>query len=80
MSIEQLTGLFQWMLIINIGLFALSCLVVILCKDMVEKMHGQMFGLEGRDIRIAIYAFLGAYKIFIIVFNLSPYIALRMLS
>jgi uncharacterized protein DUF6868 len=80
MSLEQITNLFQWMTIINVLLLVFSSVLVMTLKEVVCKMHGKLFGLEKNQVAIVIYSYIGMYKILVIVFNIIPYIALRVIQ
>ena len=80
MTIEQITEFFRLMLILNIGMLFISTLATWLLKGMAMSIHSKMFGVTESQINISIYAFLGAYKLFIIVFNAVPYVALLILG
>ena len=78
MSIEQITTLFGWMTVINIGLMILSIVIILPLKDVMCRVHGKLFGLTKEQIMMAVYCYLGAHKIAIIAFNLVPYLALKL--
>jgi|TARA_B100000315_G_C14417419_1_gene513887 hypothetical protein len=80
MNIHSLTAFFKWCSIINIALFVLSAILVIGASDFVYSTQGQMFHLPREAFDVAIYALLGLYKIVILVFNLVPYVALRIIG
>ena len=80
MTLEQLTEFFKIMTLINIGIFLVSAVLTMALKNLVGNMHGKLFGLKGDSVAAINYGFLGMYKIFILVFNIVPYIALLMLK
>ena len=80
MQLEQLTEFFQWMSIINVGLFVVSCVLIMLLKGVVTQIHSKLFGLEPNQAAAINYAFLGGYKLLILVFNIVPYVALLLMS
>lgn len=80
MDTIQLIQLFKWMTIINIGIFLVSSILIMLLKNIVKKMHAKLFGIEMKEVLVTIYAYLGLYKIMIIVFNLVPYAALLIIE
>jgi len=43
------------------------------------KIHGKMSGLDETDLSRAYFQYLAQYKIVFFVFNLVPYIALRII-
>jgi len=79
MNIDQLTDLFKWMSIINIVLLCLSTLIVIALKSWMINLHSKLFGVTESQISISAYAYLGAFKVLVLVFNIVPYFALLLL-
>lgn len=80
MNMDQLTEFFKWMTIINIGLLLFSTFAVMALKSLMVNMHTKLFGVSETQISVAVYAYLGLFKVLIIVFNIVPYIALLMFS
>ena len=80
MTLDQLVELFKWMTLINIGIMILSAILIGLLKDLIFKMHGTFFGIAKEHLATIMYGYLGVYKLLIIVFNLVPYIAMKLLA
>lgn len=80
MNIDQLTEFFKWMTIINISLLLLSTLLVYLLRNFMYRIHSQIFNLSPEQIAIVAYSYLGMFKILVIVFNITPYVALLLAS
>jgi len=76
---EQIIEFFKWMTIINIGLLLFSSLAAMVLKPLMLSMHSKMFGVTETQFSVAVYAYLGLFKVLIIVFNIVPYLALLML-
>ena len=79
LSLEQFTALFGWMLVVNLALYLLAVVAVLGLRDWIVDMHARFFGLEPALIPIQFYQYLARYKLLIIVFNLVPYLALKLL-
>ncbi len=79
MTIEQLTAFLGWCTAINIAVLVLATLALILMKDFAARVHGGLFDLEKRVLEEQYFQCLAQYKILILVFNLVPYIALRLI-
>lgn len=77
MDIGNLTAVFGWMTAINFALLACAALAMLAIRDFAARLHGRLFGIDTGDVNRAIYGWLGTYKVLIIVFNLVPYLALR---
>lgn len=80
MTVDQVAELFKWMTIINVGIFLLSSLMTIVLKKFMRKMHGMIFGIDEGKVPIVLYGYLGTYRIFILVFNLVPYVSLLIMK
>ena len=80
MDKQTLTNFLKWCSVINIGLLALSVLMVTVFADLTYSIHGAMFDLTREAFNAAIYSAIGMYKILILVFNLVPYIALKVIE
>ena len=80
MALEQLTDLFKWMTIINIGLLVLSSVLVMVLKNFICTMHGKLFGIKEDNVATVVYGYLGMFKVLVIVFNLVPYISLVLIQ
>ncbi len=76
MAIQTLTAFFMWCTILNFALLSFSSLMCIFVSDRVYRIHSKWFPISREAFNVAIYSFIGLYKIFVIFFNLVPYIAL----
>ncbi len=79
-TIEAMRGFFGWCSVINIGLLMLSSILIIAIRGPVSRIHAKMFDLDESDVRHAYFQYLGQYKIAIIVFNIVPYFALKIMG
>jgi len=76
MDIETLRAFFLWCTIINGGLLVLSAVICAFAGDWVYRMHGRWFPMPREAFNVAIYSFIGLFKIFVLTLNLAPYVAL----
>lgn len=77
-GIETTTALLGWCSLINIGLLAFFALTIVAGKRWLAELHASLFGLDPARLNTIYFNFLALYKILIIVFNLVPYLALRL--
>ena len=80
MTIESLTELLGWASVINIGILVFSTLAVITVRVSITEIHSKIFGLDEQDLGRAYFQYLAQYKIAIIVLNVTPYIALKIMA
>jgi hypothetical protein len=76
MEIQTVTRFFMWCTIINGAMLVFSSIMLLLAQDFVYSMHSKWFHIPRETFNVAIYSFLGFFKIVFIVFNLVPYLAL----
>jgi hypothetical protein len=77
MTIETLTELLGWVSIINIAILLFSTLALIAMRGVITRIHSSLFGLDEKDLGRAYFQYLAHYKIAIIVLNITPYLALK---
>jgi len=80
MDIQTLTTFFMWCTIINLGLLILTSLACIFLADFSYRMNHRFFSIPREAFNIVICSFIGLFKIFVIVFNIVPYIALLIIG
>lgn len=76
MDLQTLTAFFMWCTILNIALLAWALIWFMLAPDFMYRVQTRFFPLTRDTFNVVMYAFLGAYKLLIIVFNVAPFIAL----
>lgn len=80
MSLETLTSFLGWCTVINFGILIIAALGIIAMRASIGSIHASMFKLAEADLSNAYFQYLANYKILVIVFNLVPYLALRIIS
>jgi len=76
MDIRKLTTFFMWCTIINGALLVLAITGFMVGSDLWYSMQSKMFHITQENLTVAIYNFLGFFKIAWLVFNAVPYVAL----
>jgi hypothetical protein len=80
MTTETLTQFFGWVSVINIAVLFISTILVIVMRGPISKLHSKIFGLDQKDLGRAYFQYLAQYKIAMIVLNIAPYIALKIMA
>jgi hypothetical protein len=80
MTTETLTALLGWTSVINIALLMVSTISLISMRGFITKVHAKLFGMDEKDLGRAYFQYLAQYKIAIIVLNIAPYLALRIIA
>ncbi|MHC4843517.1 MAG: DUF6868 family protein [Planctomycetota bacterium] len=76
MDVSTLKAFFLWCTIINAAVLLFSSLMCILFADFSYRMNHMFFSISRPQFNVILVSFLGLYKIFVMAFNLVPYIAL----
>ncbi len=79
-SLTTLTTLLGWCTAINIGVLLFTSLLLAVARGPVSRIHTAMFGLDQRDLSRAYFQYLAQYKIAVLMLNLVPYVALRLMA
>jgi len=79
-STETLTEVLGWCTAINLGLLFVASIFLAVMRGPISRIHSKFFGLNEPDLLRAYFQYLAQYKIAIIVLNLVPYIALKIIA
>ncbi|MDJ0640376.1 MAG: hypothetical protein QNJ20_16235 [Paracoccaceae bacterium] len=80
MDIAQVTAVFGWMLLINIAFYMLAAGFIVFARDWTSKLEARITGVPAEDWPRYFIDYLSRYKVAIMVFNLAPYLALRIVA
>ena len=69
-----------WCALLNIGLLSLSTVMLIAMRDRIANFHGRLFRLDPSELQQAYFRYLANYKMLTLVFNVVPYIALKLVG
>jgi hypothetical protein len=79
MSVEMLRAALLWCTVINYAMLLLWAALVLLAPGFV-RWHGRWFGMSPEQFNAVNYGGMLLYKLGILLFNLVPYIALRIVA
>ena len=80
MNMMQLSDFLLYSLLINYGILISWFVVFVFAKEWMKRLHGQWFKLSDQQFDAVHYGGMAVYKIGVLLFNLVPFIALKMLS
>lgn len=73
---QMITTIFMWCTIINGGLLILWAALLTLAPDLLYRTQRPWCPVPRATFDVLIYSFLGLFKIFVLVFNVVPLVAL----
>lgn len=77
MTVEQLQALAGWCTVINFAFLLCWGAILILARDRVYRIHRRWFNLSDDQFDAFHYRAIALYKLLLLMFNLVPYLALR---
>ncbi len=80
MTLEIVRNALGWCTLINMALLMLWALMFIFARGWIYKMHGKWFRLSEERFDAIHYSAMAFFKLAIFVFNLVPYLALRIVG
>ncbi len=78
MTFETLRAFFGWCTLVNWAILVVWWLYMVLAGDWMKRMHGKWFKLSPEEFDAVYYKTLAYFKLATIVFNLTPYLVLRL--
>jgi hypothetical protein len=79
MTVEIVRQVLAWCSLINIVLLMAWFLGLVVARDWVHGLHGRWFRLTDEQFDAVHYAGMAFFKLTVLVFNIVPYLVLRML-
>ena len=76
-NVELVTAVLGWCTVINAAVLTLAALALVTAGDSIARIHSRMFGIDVGELPRLYFDYLGRYKTLVLLFNLVPYIALR---
>lgn len=68
-----------WCTVINLSVYLFSALTIIVFKRFTTNLHSKIMDLDAKVLPKLYFNYLGNYKLGILIFNLAPYIALKLM-
>ena len=79
-TIENLRILLGWCSVINTVILLVWFLAFVFVRDMIFQMHTRWFRVSEERFDEIHYTMMGYYKLIVFVFNVIPYLALRIIA
>ena len=80
MTIETIRDILGWSSVINLGLLYWWLFFFIAAHDWLFKLHNRWFRLDLERFDSIHYIGIAFYKLSILMFNIVPYLAIRIIS
>jgi hypothetical protein len=74
------TAFFGWCSVINIALLLLATVFISAFNRFTKTIHAKMFHVSMTELDIIYFSYLAYYKLGILIFNIVPYVALKLMA
>jgi hypothetical protein len=78
-ELQTVTAFFGWCAVLNIGLLLFTAIWLIVFRDFTKSIHSAILSVDQDSMDVIYFQFMGNLKIAVIVFNVVPYLALKMM-
>jgi hypothetical protein len=75
-----ITTFLGWCAVINIGLLTFSTVWLIAFRNFTKHLHSAMFGIDQDKLDVIYFQYLANFKIAMLILNIVPYIALKIMT
>ncbi len=80
MTIELIMAVLGWCTLINLGLLIWWFLFLVVAHEWTVRLHTKWFRISPEKFDAIHYSLIGVFKMGVIIFNLVPYLALRIVT
>ena len=79
-NMQTLTTFLGWCTTINLGIYLFTAIVLIVFRKPVKNIHSKLYGISIEKLDEVYFNYLANYKLAIIILNIVPYAALKIIS
>lgn len=78
-EINTMTTFLGWCSIINSAILIFSTISLVLARESIIRIHSKLLGVKPDALPMLYFQYLGFFKIAIIMLNIVPYFALKLM-
>jgi hypothetical protein len=79
-NIDTITSFLGWCSVINTITLLTATLMLSVMRNTISAIHSKMLGINQEALPMAYMQYLGNYKIAILMLNIVPYVALKIMN
>lgn len=79
-DIPTVTTFLGWCAVMNIGILFFTAFWLVAFRDFTKRVHSSLLGVDQDILDAAYIQFMGNLKIAVLVFNVVPYLALKIMA
>ncbi len=78
-DMATLATFFGWCSVINIGLLLFSFFWITVLRGTSKRIHSAMMKVPEDELDLVYFKFIAQYKLLVLIFNITPYFALKIM-
>ncbi len=79
-DLQTITTFLGWCTLVNLGIYLFSVLALMGFRGPIKKIHSAVSAVPGEKLDEVYFNYLGNFKMAIIVLNIAPYVALKLMA
>ena len=79
-DLSNIIAFFGWCTVINLAIYGCTLVILTVFKDLVLGFHTSLFNVSDNELELQYFKFVANYKLAIVIFNLVPYCALKLIT
>jgi hypothetical protein len=79
-TVNYIAAILGWCMVINYGILLIWMVFLMSGRIWMYRVHNRWFDIPDQEFNAAHYRLMGQFKLYIMIFNLSPYIAIRIMA
>lgn len=79
-ALQTATTFFGWLTVVNIGIYLFTVIALATMRNFAYQTSAKIFGVDVEEVAKTTFKYVGAYKLLITVFCLTPWLALKLMS
>lgn len=79
-NLQMGTAFLGWYTVVNLGIYLLTALAVMGFREPIKTIHSKVSAVPSEKLDELYFNYLGNFKIAIIILNIAPYMALKLMG
>ena len=77
---QVITAFLGWCTVVNLGRYLFTAVALMGFREPIKKIHSKVSAVPGAKLDELYFNYLGSFKMAIIILNIAPYAALRLMA
>lgn len=79
-NIQVITTFLGWCTVVNLGFYLLTAFALMGFREPIKKIHSSVSAVAGEKLDELYFNYLASFKMAIIILNIAPYAALKLMA